>query len=264
MTLRLFIGGLLLLGFLAATSGGREVVSSVRGAWREGLVIGTINGAVPFTLIAWGETHIDSGVAGVANSSVPIFVALLALRFAPSERSSGLRVAGLMIGLAGVAVVVGLHPGGGWWGVVGTLAVVLASLCYAVSSLYIQRRLGVGGPELAAASVLWGAVVMLPFALADLPDDVGWKSLGAIVALGVVATGIATLIVNSLIAAHGPARTMLVNYLLPGFALVYGVTLLGEPLTAAEVSGLALILVGVTLAAGLVTFGRRVAPLPEP
>jgi drug/metabolite transporter (DMT)-like permease len=72
------------------------------------------------------------------------------------------------------------------------------------------------------------------------------------------------LIVNHLIALHGPARTMLVNYLLPGFALVYGVTLLGEPLTAAEVGGLALILVGVTLAAGLVTYGRRVAPVPEP
>ena len=68
MTLRLLIGGLLLLGFLAATSGGRQVVSSVRGAWREGLVMGTINGAVPFTLIAWGETHIDSGVAAIANA----------------------------------------------------------------------------------------------------------------------------------------------------------------------------------------------------
>jgi drug/metabolite transporter (DMT)-like permease len=220
--------------------------------------------ALPFLLITWGETHIDSGVAAVANSSVPIFVALLAIWFAPSERSGGARVVGLAIGLAGVAVVVGVHPGGGWWGVVGTLAVVLASLSYAVSALFIQRRVGVGGPELAAASVLWGFVVLLPFALTDLPDHVGWKALGSVVALGVLATAVATLIVNHLIALHGPARTMLVNYLLPGFALVYGVTLLGEPLTAAEVGGLALILVGVTLAAGLVTAGRRVTPVPEP
>src|SRR5919201_3876261 len=105
---------------------------------------------------------------------------------------------------------------------------------------------------------------MLPFALADLPAHVGWKPLGSVVALGVVATGVATLIVNRLIAAQGPARTMLVNYLLPAFALVYGVALLGEPLTAAEVGGLALILAGVTLAAGLVSLMRRAAPAPSP
>jgi drug/metabolite transporter (DMT)-like permease len=257
---RLVSAALVLVTFVAVRGGVRRL----RPAVAPGAFVGLVGMALPFLLITWGETHVDSGVAAVANSSVPIFVALLALRFAPSERAHGLRVAGLAIGLTGVGVVVGIHPGGGWWGVAGTLAVVLASLCYALSSLFVQRRLVVGGPELASTSVLWGALVMLPFALADLPEEVGWKPLGSVLALGVVATGIATLIVNRLIAAHGPARTMLVNYLLPAFALVYGVTLLGEPLTAAEVGGLALILAGVTLAAGLVTFGRRVAPVPEP
>jgi drug/metabolite transporter (DMT)-like permease len=257
---RLISAAAVLVTFVAVRGGVRRL----RPAVAPGAFVGLVGMAIPFLLITWGETHVDSGVAAVANSSVPIFVALLALRFAPSERSSGLRVAGLAIGLAGVAVVVGVHPSGGWWAVVGTLAVVLASLCYALSSLFVQRRLVVGGPELASASVLWGSLLMLPFALADLPEHVGWKPLGSVLALGVVATGVATLIVNRLIAAHGSARTMLVNYLLPGFALVYGVTLLGEPLTVAEVGGLALILAGVTLAAGLVTFGRRVAPVPEP
>jgi len=258
---RLLLAAIVLVGVVLARGG----PASLRPAARPGAFVGTVGMALPFLLITWGETHVDSGLAAVANSSVPIFVALLAVWFAQSERSGGLRFIGLAIGLAGVAVVVGIHPEGGVWGVVGTLAVVLASLCYAVSALFIQRRLGVvGGPELAAASVLWGFVVLLPFALADLPEHVGWKPLGAVVALGVVATGVASLIVNRLIADHGPARTMLVNYLLPGFALAYGVTLLGEPLTAAELVGLALILVGVTLAAGLVTLGRRVAPVPEP
>src|SRR5919109_4409131 len=81
MTLRLFIGGLILLLFLTLTTGGRQAVASVCAAWREGLVFGTINGALPFTLIAWGEKHIDSGVAAIANVSVPIFVALIAIRF---------------------------------------------------------------------------------------------------------------------------------------------------------------------------------------
>jgi drug/metabolite transporter (DMT)-like permease len=254
--LRLLLAGAVLFTFLSARRGLR----AVRPALVPGMFVGVLGMALPFLLISWGETHVDSGVAAVANSSVPIFVALLALRFAASERSSGLRVVGLAVGLAGVGVVAGVNPGGGWWAVVGALAVVLASLCYAVSSLFIQRSLVVGGLELAAASVLAGAVAMLPFALARLPDTVGWKPLASVVVLGVVGTGFAQLIVQRLIGAHGSARTMLVNYLLPGFALFYGVTILGEPLTGAKLSGLALILVGVTLAFGFAVSGRGIAP----
>jgi drug/metabolite transporter (DMT)-like permease len=250
--LRLLLAAAVLVGFLAA----RRRLTAVRPALRPGAFVGVVGLAVPFWLISWGETHVDSGVAAVANSSVPIFVALLALWFAPSERSGGVRLVGLAIGLAGVAVVVGVHPEGGGWAVLGALAVVLASLCYAVSSLFIQRSLRVGGPELAAGAALCGALVMLPFGVADLPEHVGWKPLASVIVLGVVATGFAQLLVNRLIALHGTARTMLVNYLLPGFALVYGVTLLEEPLTAAKVGGLALILAGVTLASGLLPLRR--------
>jgi drug/metabolite transporter (DMT)-like permease len=259
--LRLLLAGLVLVSFAAARRGVRDV----RQALAPGAFVGVVGMALPFLLISWGETHVDSGVAAIANSTVPIFVAVLALRFAASERASGLRLVGLAVGLAGVGVVAGVHPAGGWWAVAGALAVVVASLCYAVSSLYIQRSLVVGGLELATASVLWGAVAMLPFALARLPDSVGWKPLASVAVLGVVGTGLAQLIVNQLIGEHGPARTMLVNYLLPGFALLYGATILGEPLTGAKVAGLALILAGVTLASGLVVRGRSATPaVPEP
>ncbi|MFY9578843.1 MAG: DMT family transporter [Gaiellaceae bacterium] len=254
--LRLLLAGAVLVSFAAARRG----LPAVRPALAPGAFVGTIGMALPFLLISWGETHVDSGVAAIANSSVPIFVALLALRFAASERSSGLRVVGLAVGLAGVGVVAGVHPNGGWWAVTGALAVVLASVCYAASSLFVQRSLVVGGLELATASVLAGAVAMLPFALARLPDSVGWKPLASVAVLGIVGTGVATLIVNRLIAEHGPARTMLVNYLLPGFALLYGATILGEPVTGAKLVGLVLILVGVTFASGLVVLGRRATP----
>jgi drug/metabolite transporter (DMT)-like permease len=258
--LRLLLAGLVLVLFVAARRGARDV----RPALAPGAFVGVVGMALPFLLISWGETHVDSGVAAIANSTVPIFVAVLALRFAASERSSGLRMIGLAVGLAGVGVVAGIHPAGGWRAVAGALAVVAASLCYAVSSLYIQRSLVVGGLELATASVLWGAVAMLPFALAQLPESVGWKPLASVAVLGVVGTGLAQLIVNRLIGEHGPARTMLVNYLLPGFALLYGATILGEPLTAAKVAGLTLILVGVTLASGLVIRRRAATPaVPE-
>jgi drug/metabolite transporter (DMT)-like permease len=253
---RLLLAAAVMVAFLAS----RRELRVVRGALAPGAVVGVVGMALPFLLISWGETHVDSGVAAVANASVPIFVALLALRFAASERASGPRIVGLAVGLTGVAVVAGVHPAGGWWAVGGALAVVLASLCYAISSLYIQRSLVVGGLELATASVLCGAAAMLPFALARLPDSVGWKSLASVAVLGVVGTGFAQLIVNHLIGEHGPARAMLVNYLLPGFALLYGATILGEPLTAGKLGGLALILVGVTLASGLIGWERRAAP----
>jgi drug/metabolite transporter (DMT)-like permease len=257
--LRLSLAALVLLGFLAA----RGRLGGVRAALKPGAFVGIVGMAVPFLLISWGETHIDSGLAGVANASVPIFVALLALRFAPSERVRGVRLVGLVVGLSGVAVVSGVHPNGGTWAIVGTLAVVLSSLFYAISSLYVQRRLVVGGPELAATSTLCGALVMLPFALARLPDHVGWKPLGSVAVLGIVATGIATLLANRLIGDHGPARAMLVNYLIPAFALLYGVGVLSEPLTTPEVLGLVLILAGVTLASGVLRLTRR-TPAAQP
>ncbi len=253
--LRLLCASAVLVAVVVA----RRRLRALRPALAPGAFVGVAGMAFPFLLISWGETHVDSGVAAVANSSVPIFVALLALRLAPSERSSGLRVVGLVVGLAGVGVVAGVHPAGGGWAVAGALAVVVASLSYAVSSLFIQRSLGVGRLELAVASVLWGAAAMLPFALARLPDSVGLKPLLSVVVLGVVGTGVAQLIVNQLIAEHGAARTMLVNYLLPCFALFFGVTILDESLTFAKLVGLALILVGVTLASGFALQRRRAA-----
>jgi drug/metabolite transporter (DMT)-like permease len=257
--LRLLLAGAVLVPVVAARRGLR----ALRPAAAPGGVVGVIGMALPFLLISWGETHVDSGVAAVATSSVPIFVAILALVFAPSERPTGIRLVGLFVGLAGVGVVAGVHPHGGWWAVAGALAVVLAAFCYAASSLYIQRSLAVGGLELATASVLAGAAVMLPFALVRLPDSVGWKPLASVVVLGAVGTGFAQLLVNRLIGEHGPAKTMLVNYLLPGFALLYGAVILGEPVTDAKVVGLALILVGVTLASGVVVWRRRTARLAE-
>src|ERR671936_98795 len=136
---RLVVSAVLLYAVLAARLGWRRSGAELRGYWREGLVLGVISAALPFTLIAWGEKHVDSGVAAIANASMPIFVALFALKFQRSERVSGARLAGVVVGLAGVAVLAGVHPRGGWGGGAGTLAVVLASVAYAGGSLYGQR-----------------------------------------------------------------------------------------------------------------------------
>jgi drug/metabolite transporter (DMT)-like permease len=266
MTLRLLIAAVLLIGFLAAREGTRDAMAQVGGAWREGLVFGVINGAVPFTLIAWGETHIDSGTAAIANASVPIFVAILAIKFKHSERSSGLKLVGICIGLAGVAVLAGVHPEGGGWEVVGTLAVVLASLSYAAGGLYGQYAVGrASGPALAAASMLYGGAVLLPFGLAQLPDHApGWKSVASLLGLSVAGTAVAQLILFRMLRLFGAARLSLVTYLLPVTALIYGATILDEPLRASALGGLALILGGVALGSGAWRPMRRPAVEPVP
>ena len=259
--LRLLLAAGVLVGFLRLRVGGPAARTALRAAARPGIVLGLLNASIPFVLIAWGERHVDSGVAAVANATVPIFNAFLALRFNPSDRVSGPRLLGVFSGLVGVAVLTGVDPRGGWWAVAGTLAVVLASILYAGGGIYGQLRLSeAAGPALAAASIVAAAVFTLPFSLLQLPHHApGWKSLASAAALGVLGTGAAQLVLFRMLRLHGAARTSLVTYLLPPTALFYGAVFLGEPVTAAEAGGLALILLGVALGSGLLRPSARAA-----
>ncbi len=177
---------------------------SLRAAWREGVVLGVLNAAVPFTLIAWGERYVDSGTAAVANSSVPIWLAILAVWFVPSERSTGLRAVGVGLGLVGVGILAGVHPPGGWKGVMGTGAIIVASISYAVANLYAGRRMSVGGPVLAAASMSVAFLVLIPFAAVSLPAHApGWKAVGSAVVLGLLGTAIAQILSYRMIRTYG-------------------------------------------------------------
>ena len=142
MTGRLIFASAALGGILVVRRGFAQAIRCLRDFGRAGFVLGAISTALPFWLIAWGQTRIDSGIAAIANASMPIFVALLAIWFAREERVTGLRALGMVLGLVGVGVLVGVDPQGGWSGVVGTLAVILASISYAAGSLYSQRKLG--------------------------------------------------------------------------------------------------------------------------
>src|ERR1043166_7637057 len=243
---------MLLLLMLAVQRGWAATLAEIRALGWEGFALGLVNGAIPFTLIAWGERHIDSGVAAIANASMPIFVVLLAIRWKPSETVRGLRLVGFVVGLVGVGVLAGIHPEGGWWGPAGTLAVVVASVSYAVGSLWGQRLIArTSGLVLSATSMLGGLLVLLPFGLAQLPSDVpGGKPTGSVVALAVIGTAVAQIIAYRALRNDGAARLSLVTYLLPATALIYGVTLLGEPLTWQELAGMVLILGGVAVGSG--------------
>ena len=266
MCLRLVLAFGALFPFLIYGSGFRGAVSELRGTGSGGALLGLINMAIPFTLIAWGEKHVDSGVAAIANSTVPIFVALLAIRFRPSERVTGVRLAGVLLGLVGVGVLTGLNPEGGWWAVAGTLAVVLASLSYACANLYAPARFPRTSPlVVGTTTTFWGMVILVPFALFQLPDHTpSWKSLASVAALGLLGTAFATLILYRMLNTYGSSRTSLVTYLLPPMALFYGVTILDEHIHLNAALGLVLILAGVALGSGLFQLARSRSRAEEP
>jgi drug/metabolite transporter (DMT)-like permease len=254
--LRLAVSGVILAALVVAGSGWRDGITELRRPGWAGFALGIVNGAVPFTLIAWGEKHIDSGIAAVANATVPIFNALLVPYLLPSERLSRRRLVGVLVGVAVLSLG---QPSVSWWFLAGTAAVVVASLSYALGGILAQQTLAsTRGAALAAASMLGGAVALLPLALFSLPDHApGWKSVASLTALTLAGTVLAQLILFRAIHLHGSARTALVTYLMPPIALAYGALLLDEPVTAGSLGGLALILLGVALGSGAVRLAWR-------
>ena len=261
MCARSLIAAALLVPYLLATLGRHRTVAQLRAAWSDCAVLGAINAAIPFTLVAWGEKHVDSSVAGIAQATVPLFSFLLGLQFLPHERVAPARWLGIGLGIAGVTVLAGLNPSGGWWVVAGTLAVVLSSVSYASGGIYGQRRVAaVAGPVLAAGSMLAAGLMLLPFAAAQLPSQApGWKATSSLLALAILGTALAQLILFRLLALAGARRMSLVTFLMPGFALAYGAILLDEPVTVSAVAGLALILAGVALGSGALRRPERAA-----
>ena len=212
------------------------------------------NAAAPFFLIAWGQQFIDSGLAGILVASSPLFTAAAAVVYDRRQRVSGARLVGVIVGFAGVAILLGVQPEAGRDAMLGALALLAASLLYGVSALYIGRRFE-HEPRLAVSvgSVFWAVLLTLPLALVQLPGEPpGLGTLAALAALGIGGTGIGYLLYFGLIGSAGASRAILVTYIVPAMAVAYGVVLLDEPVTASMVGGLALILAGVALGTGLV------------
>ena len=263
MAARLILSALPLLAYVVYKRGFQPARTEMRSIIRPAMILGITSTALPFTLIAWGETKIDSGVASIGNATVPIFVALLAIRFRRSERATGSKAVGVLLGLIGVGVLAGVNPEGGWAGVAGTLAVVLASISYAVSTIYTQGLLDdVHNEVLAAASVTWGAIFLTPIGAIEAPAHLpSWGAIASILALALLGTAAGQLLYFRLVYDYGSARASLVVYLLPLTALFYGALLLDEPITASALIGLVLILTGTALGSGLLRMPRR-APVP--
>ena len=257
---RLALGTLTLLPVALITVGASELRRHIAAAAGPLLLVGLLNSAAPITVLAWAEKRVDSGLAAVIQASAPLFTALLALRFSRGEVVTGSRLVGLLVGFGGVALLVGVQPRGD---VLSALAITFTAFCYAVAALYSARALADVPPLVTAVGALGaGTLALVPFAVVQPPDGIpGWKVTGSLLALGILGTGVAYVLYYSLLAGAGASRSILITYLVPALALVYGAVLLGEPVTVAAVVGLALVLGGVALGTGVVRPARRSASI---
>jgi drug/metabolite transporter (DMT)-like permease len=230
--------------------------------------LGFLSIALPFMLISYGETAISSGLTGILVAPGPLFVALFAPFLDPTERVDRRGAFALLVGFAGVIVLVGADTVHDAQELLGSLAVLGAACSYGLGAMYSKNRLSRAGvPPLVVSffSCAAASVMTLPFAAATIGathPDLG--EVAAVVSLGVLGTAVAFVLYYSLIEQTGAGRASLVGYGIPPVALAYGAVLLGEQITVASVVGLVLILLGVGLAGQRRTEADVPGPPPEP
>jgi drug/metabolite transporter (DMT)-like permease len=227
-------------------------------AYRAGL-LGTLRGhgrwllayalaeiVIPFPLIAAGEQHVSSGLAAILIAAVPLFIALLAIRFDPTERATGSRLTGLVIGLAGVVVLMGIDVAGEADELLGALAILVAAFGYAVGPMTLKAKLRELDPRATmGASLLIAALVLTPFAaIAPPKESPEGDVIVSLLVLGIVCTALAFVIFGWLIAEIGPGRALVITYVNPVVAVALGVLILDERPGPGAVAGLLLILAG--------------------
>ena len=218
------------------------------GLWGAFFVMGLLNNAIPFGLIAWGQTHIDSGLASILNATTPLFTVLLAHVVTQDEKLTANRMAGVLIGLAGVVVLIGPDTlaGLGAEGL-GQIAVLGAAVSYACAGLYGRRLRGLPPMTAATGMLCASCLLLLPPALLfeGLPSLPGSSAVwAAVLGLALLSTALAYLLYFRILASAGATNLLLVTFLLPVSALLLGVLVLGEVLPWRALAGMALIFAG--------------------
>jgi drug/metabolite transporter (DMT)-like permease len=243
----------------------------LRERWQVITVFAAVEMAVPWPLIGYGEVHVSSSLTAILIAAVPLFVALLAMRFDHSERPTPTRLVGMLIGLAGVAALVGIDIGGHGDELVGALAILFSAFLYAIGPMIVKRRFSDVDPlGPVAASLGVATLLVTPFALRDVPDSVpSADTIASVVVLGLFCSALAFLFFFRLIAEIGPGRATVITYINPVVALALGVTVLDESVTTGVVVGLLLILAGSWLSTdgrlppGLAGLAERVRGRPR-
>jgi len=236
-----------------------ENLPRTRAAWAAFLGMSILNNVIPFTLIVWGQSHIASGLASILNATTPLFTVIVAHYLTLDERLTGQKLAGVLVGFVGVAVMIGAAAMTSLdTSILAQIAILGAALSYGFSGVFGRRFKTMGIPPLATAAgqVTVSSALLLPAALiVDQPWTLAMPSTGAILslaALGLVSTAFAYLIFFRLLARAGATNVGLVTFLIPVSAILLGVMILGETLALRHVVGMALIGAGLILIDGRV------------
>lgn len=232
--------------------------------WGGLFVVGLINNAVPFLLITWGQTQINSGLASILNATTPFFTVVVAGALLSDERVTRGKLLGVLIGLAGIVVLFGPDAARGLSGsVLGQLAVMGAATSYAFAGVFSRRfkAWGLSPLMIATGQVTMATFMLLPIMLyVDRPFSIlggtGFampiEAVGAIAGLAFFSTVIAYIIYFRLLASAGATNAALVTFLIPISAILLGVTILGETFTPLQASGMALVGLGLLVMDGRV------------
>jgi drug/metabolite transporter (DMT)-like permease len=221
-------------------------------SWFHLLVLGIINVSIPFFLISWGEQSIDSAVAAILDATVPLFTIVLAHSLLHDDKITGAKLLGLLVGFAGVVVLMSKDIGGSTGSLLGQAAVVLASLFYAIGAIYVRKTtvdtpgiLRSAGPLISATAVMWLGTFLL-----ESPVEIPRLGLtwAALLWLGVIGSGFAFVLAYYLIHEIGPTRTTMVTYLFPLGGVILGVTFLHEQLSWQVITGAILIISSLVIA----------------
>jgi drug/metabolite transporter (DMT)-like permease len=222
--------------------------------WLALLLLALINNVIPFTLIVWGQREISSGLAAILNATVPLFTVLIAHFVTTDEKMTGPKIAGVIVGLAGVTVVIGWDAlDGVGIAVIAQLAVVGAALAYTFGGLYGRKiqAMGLTPLGISTGQLICSSVVLIPVALlADRPWNLpmpGIETIAAVIALASVSTAFAYILFFRILATAGATNLMLVTFLIPVSALALGISVLGEVLETRHLVGL--VCIGAGLAA---------------
>lgn len=255
--------GAITLALLVALRG--ERFPADRRLWLHSLVAAALFNAAPFTLFAFGEQHTSSIVAGLWNATTPLWVLVILLAAFPEERPTRGRLAGISIGFLGALVLLGPWRGLPGGALIGQLACAGAALCYGLGFPYTRRYLAgrrESGVVLSACQLTCAVVVMAPFlALARSPTGrIGLDGWGSLLALGALSSGVAYVLNYAVVRARGSAVASTVTYLVPVFATVLGVLVLGETLYWNQPVGAGVLLLGIAISEGRLT-GRYSARL---
>ncbi len=248
---RLLVAGVFLVGLLFAS--GKRVPRDGR-VWLAFMAMAVMGNVLPYWLISWGQETVESGLAGVLMAVMPLVTLVLAHFFVKDDRMTRSKAVGFLLGFLGVVILmspgVGFGLAGSGASLLAQLAIIAGAVCYAINTI-IAKHCSVSDSLVAAAGTAIAAnLLLVPVAWNDLPALVGSFDLAsflAVVILGVVSTALAPILYFHLIRQAGPTFFSLINYLIPVWALLFGILFLEESLGWTAFAGMAFILGGIAV-----------------